>query len=87
MVDPITPGALMQLGLGFWSSKALLSAIEQNTLALYRYKAMKALKEMGGPDLLKKEEEEKAAAVRKAAGDALEDEGETTMEEGPPDDD
>ena len=66
--------------------KALLRAIEQNPVALYRYKAMKALKEMGGPDLLKKEEEEKAAAVRKAAED-VEDEGETTMEEGPPDDD
>ncbi len=67
--------------------KALLRAIEKNPVALYRYKAMKALKEMGGPDLLKKEEEEKAAAVRKAAEDAVEDEGETTMEEGPPDDD
>ena len=69
--------------------KALLSAIEQNPLALYRYKAMKALKEMGGPDLLKREEEEKAAAAKKVAEDAVEDEdeGETTMEEGPPDDD
>ena len=67
--------------------KALLHAIEQNPLALYRYKAMKALKEMGGPDLLKKEEEEKAAAAKNAAEDAVEDEGETTMEEGPPDDD
>lgn len=28
MADPITPGAVMQLGLGFWSSKALLTAIE-----------------------------------------------------------
>ena len=67
--------------------KTLLRAIEQNPLALYRYKAMKALKEMGGPDLLKKEEEEKAAAAKKAAEDAVEDEdeGETTMEEGPPD--
>jgi O-methyltransferase domain/Dimerisation domain len=30
-VDAPTPDAIMQLGLGFWNSKALLSAIELNT--------------------------------------------------------
>ena len=32
--DPVTPDAIMQLGLGFWGSKVLLSAVELGLFAV-----------------------------------------------------
>src|SRR5689334_10384787 len=34
MADPVTPDRIMQLGLGFWGSKAVLSAVELGLFTL-----------------------------------------------------
>jgi hypothetical protein len=34
MAEPVTPDAIMQLGLAFWGSKALLSAVEMGLFAV-----------------------------------------------------